>query len=370
MARRRWASGSVYRRHSDKRWVAAVRDRGKRRVVYGHSRPEVLEKMAELRLRIARGDPIPDGRITVGHQLVAWLAGKKGTVTPTSWVRYEQHVRLHLAPLATLPLHRLATEHVRALIRDMTETGKAPVTVRDTLRILRAALALAVDDGLLVRNVAKGVEPPSLPADRGARALAAPEVRRLLDASRDDPLGPLWALMVGTGLRMGEALALRWQDVNLDSGLLVVSGSLRNQPRSLRDGKRLVIADPKTAAGHRTVALPGFVALALAAHRRAAADLPRNVDGLVFTRADGQPMNQSTVQRAFATACRKAGLPRTRLHDLRHTAATLLLGSGASLDDVKRVMGHSSIAITSDVYGHRVEGRARELAATLNRALA
>jgi integrase len=118
------------------------------------------------------------------------------------------------------------------------------------------------------------------------------------------------------------------------------------------------------------VALPGFVALALVAHRRAAADLPRNVDGLVFTRADGQPMNQSTVQRAFATACRKAGLPPTRLHDLRHTAATLLLGSGASLDDVKRVMGHSSISITSDVYGHRVEGRARELAETLNRALA
>ena len=370
MARRRWASGSVYWRRSDKRWVAAVRDRGKRRVVYGHSRPEVLEKVAELRLRIARGDPIPDGRITVGHQLVAWLAGKKGTVAPTSWVRYEQHVRLHLAPLATLPLHRLTTEHVRALSRDMTESAKAPVTVRDTLRILRAALALAVDDGLLVRNVAKGVEPPSLPADRGARALAAPEVRRLLAASRDDPLGPLWALMVGTGLRMGEALGLRWQDVDLDSGLLVVSGSLRNQPRSLREGKRLVIADPKTAAGHRTVALPEFVTLALVAHRRATADLPRSVDGLVFTRADGQPMNQSTVQRAFATACRKAGLPPTRLHDLRHTAATLLLGSGASLDDVKRVMGHSSIAITSDVYGHRVEGRARELAAALNLALA
>ena len=127
MPRRRWGTGSVYRRRSDNRWVGAVRDRGRRRPVYGRSKAEVLGKLAELRLSIARGDAIPDGRLTVGRQLIAWLAGKKGTVAPTSWVRYEQHIRLHLAALAGVPLHRLTPEDVRGLVRDMTAAGKAPV---------------------------------------------------------------------------------------------------------------------------------------------------------------------------------------------------------------------------------------------------
>jgi integrase len=127
--------------------------------------------------------------------------------------------------------------------------------------------------------------------------------------------------------------------------------------------------EPKTDASRRTLALPVFVLRALHAQRDRQATLPRNFLGLVFTTPRGTPLDARNVSREFASDCEKAGLPHMRLHDLRHTAASMMLGQGSTLDDVKRVMGHASIALTSDTYGHLVEGRSREVADGMDRLL-
>jgi integrase len=308
--------------------------------------------LADLRRGVAAGEPAEDRQTTVGTLLLRWLAAQ--SVGPSSFVRYEGLVRLQLAGLASVRAQRLTPEHVRAHLRTLRSS---PATIGAALRILRAALALAVSDGTLERNVALAVKaPPSAPST--SVALAADQARALLETSRETSWYPLWALLLGTGLRMGEALGLRWTD--LSGGMLTVSGAIRHQPRSQRGtGPRLARVEPKTERSRRVVALPAFVVVALS---------ELSHDALyVFHRGNGKPLNPSTVQRAFAAAT--VGLPRVRLHDCRHTAATLMLASGASLDDVKRALGHTSIAITSDVYGHLVEGRARELAARLNEAI-
>jgi integrase len=202
---------------------------------------------------------------------------------------------------------------------------------------------------------------------------SAADVERLFSLST--PLAPLWTLLVGSGLRLGEALGVRWLDVDLLARSLIVRVSLRPIPRAFRPEaikgtwthQRLKLVEPKTASSRRTIALPSFVVRALLAHRARQTQMPANILGLVFTTPRGTPLDQRNVSRAFAADCSKAALPHLRLHDLRHVAASLMLAQGASLDDVKRVLGHSSIALTSDTYGHLVEGRSRDVADRLDR---
>jgi integrase len=357
----------------------AIRDgHGRRRAITSRSEPDVEASLADLRHRATatelaasnRGtvaEPVDISRVTVGHQLLAWLAAKRGSVGPSSYVRYEEIVRLHLAGVAQVPLAQLAPEHVRQHMRKLSDHGVAPATARSALRVLQAAIAMAEGDGLVPRNVARLVASPKVQRP-ATRALSLNEVHALVRAAEEDLLRPLWLLLIGTGLRMGEALGLRWEDVDFDKGTISVNGSLRHQPRPVRgSGPRLARVAPKSEAGFRTVFLPLFVIAALREQRLHDAG-PRNVAGFIFTRPSGAPCNPSTVQRRFAALVERAGLPYTNLHVLRHTYATTLLASGATLDDLKRAMGHSSISVTSDVYGHFVEGRGRELAGLMERA--
>ncbi len=342
--RRGWATGSVYERRSDSRWVAAIRGAdGKRQVRYYRSESEALEALADMRANAGK----PRREWTVGRQLIAWLEEKRATVRRSSWERYEEHVRLHLADLAPIRLADLQAEDVREQVRRLSERGASPASIAGILTTLRAALELAVSDGTIARNVARHVRAPAQEDDPGAEALTADEARRILAV--DSPYRPLWAVLLGTGIRRGEALGLRWTDVGHDT--ITIEQSIR----------RGLAGPTKSRAGRRTVAMPAFV--------RAALDsLPRDAI-LVFHRPDGRPLAQSTVAWHWAQTCRAAGLPPTRLHNLRHTAATILLSTGASLDDVKRMLGHSSIAVTSDIYGHRSEERSRELAHRLDEAV-
>jgi integrase len=232
---------------------------------------------------------------------------------------------------------------------------------------LRRALHDAERDGLVSRNVAGLARPPRI-TRREMHPLSAAEVRELVEATRDDAMGPLWALAVGSGLRLGELLGQTWADV--EAGQLVVR---RAMARDAGDGWSL--AEPKTARSRRTVMLPTIAREALAARRTrqdadkaAAGSAWQDRDGLVFTDTVGRPLRPPDVSDEWRRTRRRLGL-RVRLHDLRHTAATLMLGAGVPLKVVSDTLGHSTIAITADIYAHVTPELRREAADAMDRAL-
>lgn len=351
--RRTYGSGAVYQRGSDKRWVAVVRVGGRRRSAYRHSKAEAKAALADL-WRDARTQ---DSRMPLGKYLAAWLdAMRPPRLRPSTWVSYDLHVR-HLADLADIPIARLTSDSILQHVRGMTRDGLSPRSVGMNLLVLRMALRAAVRDGLVRENVAERVDPPRVPREEPV-ILTAGQVRAVIEDG-----DPLWTLLVTTGLRLGEALALRWSDVDTERGVVVVTGSIRPVPVEFRAKRapRLQRVEPKSAAGRRVVALP--VPLGLQ-RPTGAAD-----DGYVFRGVSGGPRDPRAVSRAWGETRERLGLPAVTIHGLRHTAASLALAGGASLDDLKRMLGHSTIAMTSDLYGHAMEGRARDVADRLGDAL-
>lgn len=353
--RRAWRTGSVYQRRSDGRWVAAVRDGKRRAVRYATSERAAKRMLADLMRDVATGRAERRRPRTVEDVVMDWLAYEKRVVSPTSYQRYFDTCS-HLTGLHTTDVADLTETEVMRHLDTLT-----PATATRCLAILRSAFNRAVSAGYITRNVAKLAATPRHQPRAGV-ALTGEQVRRFLDAAKDSPYLALFAVLFGSGVRLGEALGLRRSDVDTENRTLRIEGAMRHQDARYRGtGPRLALNPPKTAAGRRTAPLAGFAARAL--------DASLDDAVWVFHRANGKPLNPSTVQRAFAAALVAAKLPPMRVHDARHTAATLALAGGASLDDVKRMLGHSSVAVTSDIYGHLVSGRQRAIANALDEAV-
>jgi integrase len=240
--------------------------------------------------------------------------------------------------------------------------------------ILRRALADALRDGLVARNVAALARPPRVTArtiEPGRDYLDADALRALLAASALHPIGPLVVVAATTGLRQGELLGLAWDDVDAGAGTLTVRRALA---RAWDGGYAL--AAPKTARSRRTIHLPAAALAALerqrsrqATAREAAGTAWQDRDGLIFTNSIGRPLDPSAVVRDFHQLLEAAGLPRVPFHGLRHSTATALLGAGVPLRVVSDLLGHSGIGITADVYGHVERALRREAADAMDRAL-
>lgn len=361
--------GRPFRRSEDGRWVVVVRDPdGRRKSLYAWSPEAVVDKRDEYVAGVRMGLTPPTGKLSVGRHLDDWLADRRGKVRPATWISYEAQVRIHLASLAPIQLTKLRPADVRRLLRERESVGCAPRSVAYSLTILRMALRQAVADGLVPRNVGSAVAPPRVTRPELA-IWSALEARAILAAPSE--LASLWAVLLGTGLRLGEGLGLRWSDVDMTSGTLTVTGSIRPVDRRVREEgePRLQRVEPKTEAGWRTIALPTVVVQALLEQRTRTTSWPVSSLQLVFTTPRGTPLDPRNVSRAWDAVVAAAGVKRIRIHDARHTAIALHLGQGASLDDIKRLAGHETIATTSDIYGHLVEGRSRELAAGMDRAI-
>jgi integrase len=201
--------------------------------------------------------------------------------------------------------------------------------------------------------------------------MTAPDVRRLLDATCDDPLGPIFALAASTGLRLGELLGLAWPDVDFVTGTLTVR-------RSLARGReeRWELAQPKTATSRRTIPLPSIAREALErqkaiqeTERKAAGKAWQDRDDLVFTDRIGRHVEPGSVSHGFQDAREALGLPAARFHDLRHSAATLMLAEGVPLAVISEWLGHSGIAITASHYAAIVPTLRRDAADAMDRAL-
>src|ERR671920_952935 len=310
--------------------------------------------------------------LQLGEYLERWLVDSvRDTVRPTTFERYEQLVRLHIRPvLGKVKLKNLTPAHVRGLYREQLDAGLSPRSVQYVHVTLHKALKQAGRDGLIPRNATEAVKPPQV-RRKEIRPLTPEQVKVLLDAASGDRLEALYTLAVHTGLRQGELLGLKWEDVDLESGSLHVKRTLT----TARGGPRL--AAPKTKGSRRRVSLTRGAVDALRAHlARQLDEIDRagplwQENGLVFASVTGTPLDRHDLtSRQFKPLLERAGLPRkTRFHDLRHTCATLLLTKNVNPKVVSEMLGHSNIAITLDTYSHVLPNMQDSAARALEEAL-
>jgi integrase len=377
MKRRGNREGSIFQRR-DGRWCALL-DLGrgedgkrKRLTLYGTSRRDVQELLvARAHDRQCGMLPQPT-RETVGENAERWLHDTvQHSVRPATAVSYGLVMRKHvIAELGPLPLQKLTPGHLRQLYAKKLQAGLSGASVQRIHAITRRWLGQAMKDGLVPRNVAAVVERPRA-ARKAMRVLTPSETAKLLQEAAQDRLAALYVLAVTSGMRQGELLGLAWGHVNLKAGQVQVCQQLQyihGEPQLL---------EPKTAAGRRLIELPALAVRALSEHRvrqlkerLAVGDLWQDQWGLVFTGDLGRPLTASVLlKRSFVPLLERAELPRIRFHDLRHTAATLLLAAGEHPKVVQERLGHSSIALTLDTYSHVLPSMQKAAAAKIDAIL-
>lgn len=377
MAKRGNSEGSIYKR-ADGRWCASVdlghtNGRRRRRAFYGKTRQEVVNKLHAAQRQLADGLPLPGQRQTVGGFLEVWLrdsAARK--VRPRTLERYRQIVQLYLIPrLGRIRLAKLAPADVERAMNEALTLGASPRSAAHMRAVLRTALNVAMKWGSLGRNVASLAGPPRVP-EREIRPLSRADARAILGAVRGDRLEALFTVALALGLRQGEALGLRWQDVNLDGGTITVQRSLQ------RVGGEWLFLEPKTIRSRRTVPLPGPVTAAVREHR--ARQLQERLrlgpawqgetwGDLVFTDEAGGPLSGFHVRRRFNALLAVAGLPPMRYHDLRHGAASLMAAQGVPVRVAMELLGHSQVSTTMNVYAHVAPELGRDAADRMGEAL-
>lgn len=348
--------------------------RSRRPVLYARTRAEVAQKLREALASRDRGQRPAPARETVAEYLATWHEGRRPQIRSRSWDREGEHVRLHLAPLlGKFRLSRLRPDDVQRAYGQLIAQGLAPATVRRVHNVLHAALEQAVRWRRLQTNVAGLVAAPRIPR-REMTALSPEQARQLLETVRGDRLEALFVVALTTGMRQGELLALRWECVDLDAGCARVVGSLARVNVGTNDS-RLVVQEPKTARSRRRVELGSLAVTALREHKRrqleehiANAPFWQERD-LVFCNRTGGYVAQNKLVIHFHQLLRRAGLPDIRFHDLRHTAATLMLARGVHPKVAGDMLGHSTIAVTMDLYSHVTPSMQREAVAALDSLL-
>src|SRR5215203_3849867 len=376
MAKKRGnGEGSISRRKNGG-WMAQysvyTADGRKRKTLYGKTRAEVAAKLAEGLSGREGGLTFDANNMKLNDYLRLWLTDSvRDSVRPATYEGYARQVRNHITPtLGPIKLRALTPAHLRGLYRDKLDSGLSSRTVQYIHVTIHKALKQALNDGLVPRNVAEAVKPPQVRREE-IEPLTPEQTKRLVEFVSEDRLAALYVLAVTAGLRQGELLGLKWEDVDLDHGILRVKRTLSG----IKDGKP-VFGTPKTAKGRRSVKLTAKAVEALEKHRERQIEerkqlvkLWRDCD-LVFPTRVGTPISRhNLVTRSFKPLLVRAGLPDIRFHDLRHTCATLLLGRGVHPKMVQHLMGHASIQLTLDRYSHWIPSMGRATAEGMDEAL-
>ncbi|MDP9067388.1 MAG: site-specific integrase [Actinomycetota bacterium] len=293
-----------------------------------------------------------------------WLPAIKSTIRTSTYLSYRSHLRNHICPyIGGKRLDRIDGSTLNELYATLLERGRtngrelSGSTVRRVHAVLHRAFRDATRWELISRNPATSADPPKLRASRRIEfsTWTPQELRSFLDSVRHDKLYPLWLLLATTGMRRGEVLGLRWCDVDFARGELAIRQTVVSHDYVI------AMSEPKTARGRRVVALDEHTAAALRTYKDERC--PQREDQLVFCYRTGTPLNPIDISKRFVRLSKTAGLRRIRLHDLRHTHATLALQAGIHPKIVSERLGHSTIAFTLDVYSHAIPHLQKEAAA-------
>ena len=350
--------GSVYRR-KDGYWAGAfyartTSGRRKRVVVYGKTLDDVRDKLLKAMQEARSGIPIPDESWKLGLYLDYWLENHvKQNRRPGTYSLYEMYIRLYLKPsLGNCKLTTLSVSRVQQFLNQRLEEGHSIRKVQIMRTVLSAALTRAIREELISRNVARHAELPQW-RPKSIRPWTVNEARSFLVACQSHYLYAAFVLLLLYGLRRGEVLGLRWQDIDLDAGTI----RIEQQLQQLNNGT-LHVGPVKTRAAHRKLPLLKLAREALEAHAqilvRYRADMGSawpDTD-LIFTTRTGRPIAPRNFVRSFRSICEANAIRLIKVHHIRHTVASLLKALGVPARDAQIILGHSRLAVTLEVYTH------------------
>lgn len=336
-----------------------------RRHVSAKTRPEVVAKVKALEANRDAAHVATAKTTTVEEWLTYWSE----TIAPArvrarTLATYKSMIRMHLLPyIGRRRLDKLLPEHVEQTYKQLLDKGLSPASVLRVHRLLHRALKVAMQRDRVARNVAALVEPPRQVRPSTPEPLNVEECRKVLDTAKGRRNEARWTVALALGLRQSEALALQWRDIDLVRGTLTVRRGLHRVP-----GQGLVFTEPKNERSRRTIAVPKPLVDQLRRHRDTQ-DLERLVAGsdwddgeLVFAQPNGRPLDKHSDYEAWTRLLKQAGVRHIRLHDGRHTAATLLLAAGVHPRVVMELLGHGQMRTTMDIYSHVMPALAREAA--------
>ncbi len=370
MGRRANGEGSL-RQKPDGRWEGTVQLSGRRYWVSGRTLAEARKKLKELGRRHNIGELTPPTRLTLGDFLDQWLETNKDDWKPKTWEGYRSLIDNYWgAELGHIRLQRLTAPLIASCYtRWASERDVTGGTLLNVHRCLHRALRVAVLWGYLPNNPADRVEPPKA-RRRRPRLWTPDEARHFLNGTTDSRWHALWSVLLGTGCRMGEALGLRWSDIDFDGRMMSIERSV-SRPRHATP----IVVRPKSAAGIRVVQLTGQTVEALRHWKvQQAEERLRHrgewvAEDSVVTLVDGRQPTPSQLRTAFNREGAELSLAKARLHDMRHLSASLLLSEGVPLPVVSARLGHSTPAITAAIYSHALGDEDERAAEALGRRL-
>lgn len=346
----------------------------------GDTRRGAERILAELITRMHDGTYRAPEKITLADYLLQrWLPAKRTRLKPSTASAYERIIRLHVVPyIGRIPLQQLQPEDLDGLYAKLLTEGKrsgrrtdglSAKSVRNVHATLLSALSDAARKGTVLRNVAAAADPPAISrSGRPMRAWNSEQLRTFLEAIADHNLYPLYLLAASTGMRRGELVGLVWENVDLDSARLTVNQQI------VSVDYQLIETDLKTEASRRTIDLDERTVAVLRGHRKKQlaqqmASGHRGGNGYLFATTDGSPIHPDLISQTFERALARLDVPRIRLHDLRHTHATILLRENVHPKVVSERLGHASVAFTMTVYQHVMPGMQAEAASTFGAAV-
>jgi integrase len=365
--RNRNGEGTVYESTHDGYWKTELTVGGKTIKRSSRTKEEAEAKLAELVRERSEGLEMGSDQQTVGQYLALWLRdAKQPSTRPHTYASYRGRLEHIRKALGATKLHALKPGQITTCYAEMHRAGLQPITIAGIHRVLNAALNDAVKANLLTRNPAVSAVVPRVERKR-METFTAEQLALILNDSRGTRWHALWAILAMTGMRYGEAAGLTWADI--EHGVAQIQRSV-----SWDKEGRLTLAETKTSRSRRSVHLPEVAIQALAAHRKLQVEMRLQADtwedrNLIFTNLRGGLMQESTAHNAWMAMRDRLKLPNLRIHDLRHTAATLLLQKGVHPKVVQEMLGHSSITITLDRYSHVIPAMHKQAAQTMDSLL-
>lgn len=356
--RRSKGEGTLYQR-PDGLWVAQITlPEGKRRTKYSKDQKTAREWLLLKRKELSDGTLTDPTKITVSEFLDKWLEDvAKPKLRSSTLVVHEVMIRRHIKPaIGHIRLTQLSPIHLQNLYTLKLKEGLSKRSVKYIHTIIHQMLDQGVKWGMLARNVSDAVTSP-IPDKKPVEPLTQSQVQRLLEVLKNDRLYAFYVVALGCGLRRGELLALTWDCVDLDAGIITVKKSLQQVK-----GKGLVSGEPKSRSAYRMVSMPEFVIDALVNKDK------KVISPYIFCTSKGTPFSPRNLVRHFKNTLNKAGLPETiRLHDLRHTFVSFMLAQNVPPKDVQVLAGHSDFRTTMAIYGHVMPGYREEAAKKINK---